>query len=200
MLPGLKAKYLWMIAGFLLLWMPSFSLAADQCLSPSPYKQQSTELTNDQHRALSRIFKSLKGDWQGTSDTFFCASAIDPTDVETGHETVKARVEVDRQNNFTLTADFYSPSEHTSFSSSLSLDLGSDRLLVGPNAAALSELSQDTASFFFREVRPASQTSPVRTWDRFFTLKFSGNTFSVTGRIYVQDKLSSGYTWRFERP
>lgn len=186
--------------GVLLLLAHPFPATADTCLSPSPFQQRTTELTQDQRQGLVQLFRALAGDWQGNSDTFFCASAGNPADVETGHETVRARIEVDRQDNLYLTADFYAPSERTSFTKTVSFNLGSDHLSVGTRNAALTEISQDRAAFFYREHRAATPTSPTRIRDFFYTLELSEKHLRLTEKIYVQGKLSSGCTWRFSRP
>ncbi|MFZ1984059.1 MAG: hypothetical protein WAU91_06575 [Desulfatitalea sp.] len=185
---------------------------ADECLSPSPSIRAGKdpyaaiaprELTPAEREGLTRLFKSLAGDWQGTADTFFCRSTADPADKEREHNTVRAKVEVDYNNNLALRADLFSPQRRSASQETLRFYLNNRRLRIDHDTGAgdveLQTVTDQGLTFFYRRVAPLGAFGGSARREYFVTLQAAGKGFSIEQIIYVQGKLSSGYTWRFER-
>jgi len=185
---------------------------ADECLSPSPTVQNGgdpygridvRELTSDEHRSLVELFTSLAGQWQGRSDTFFCRSRNNPDDVEPGQETIrKARVKVDRKGNLELEAEFYDEKRRASSLKKLWLYLNGNVLRYnndnGSGDVQLLSVSDSKVAFLYRSVLQQSMGGSSRQ-EYFISLEKVSNGFVIEEKLYVQGKLSSGYTWQFEK-
>ncbi len=185
---------------------------ADQCLSPSPTVQNDgdpfgpievRELTSDEHKSLVGLFTSLAGQWQGKSDTFFCRGRNDPEDVEFGHETIrKAKVKVDRKGNLHMEAEFYDEHRRSSSLKQLWLYLNQDLLRYnndnGTGDVQLLSVSDSEVAFLLRSVLQQGMGGSSRQ-EYFITLTRVSNGFRIEEKLYVQGRLSSGYTWQFER-
>ncbi|MBT8341229.1 MAG: hypothetical protein HKP58_00990 [Desulfatitalea sp.] len=185
-------------------------LDARQCLSPSPTLQKgedpygpiaSRELTPSEHEQLVRLFKSLAGDWAGAAASFFCASAWNPDDVEHRRETIKARVQVDRGGNLQMAAELYSERERSSHQKHLRFYLNPNQLRLnndnGTGDVELIEVADTRIAFLYRRMLPGAGGSSIRQ-EYFFTLEKDADGFRIEEMLFVQGKLSSGYTWQFK--
>lgn len=191
--------------------LAAHGVSAESCLSPSPTVQNGgdpygpinvRELTQEEHGTLEGLFKSLAGQWQGTSDTFFCRSSGNPEDVELGHETLKARIDVDRNGNLFMDARFYSEDRRTSslkqmwfYLKNRSLRYNNDN---GTGDVELIEISENRLAFLFRRVLQHGYSGSSRQ-EYFLTLTKVMDGFRIEENLYVQGRLSSGYTWQFKR-
>ena len=196
----------------LIVWTPAgYGATADECLSPSPtiakggdpYGPMDTrDLTDSERRTLVRLFKSLEGDWKGTADTFFCQSYSDPSDVESGHETIKATVMIDRTGNLNLTAEFYSARWRTTSQKRIWLYLNDQRLRYnydsGEGDVELTTVSENQVAFLYRRILQSGAGGSSRQ-EFFIALTVDQLGFRIEENLYVQGRLSSGYTWQFER-
>lgn len=210
-MPWSKNRIVWPVALLVGLTMAPCAWA-DACLSPSPSIRAGKdpygaiaprELTPAEQEGLARLFKSLAGDWQGTVDTFFCSSTVDPADEEREHKTARAKVEVDHYGNLALWADLFSPEKRSASYETLRLYLNNRRLRIDHDTAAgdveLQTVTHQTLAFFYRRVAPSGAFGGSARREYFFTLQAEGNRFSFEQKIYVQGKLSSGYICRLER-
>ena len=186
--------------------------SAQQCLSPSPTTLaggrsydpiQDRALTADELSTLQTLLKSLNGEWRGVSDTFFCKSISDPDDVEPGHSTVKAKVRVDRYGNLLMEAELYDPENRSSHQETLRLYLNNKRLRIDHDTGAgdveLIEVGDHKIAFLYRRVTPTGKSSGSSRSETFFTLTTGERSLTIEQQIYIQAKLSSGYTWQLQR-
>jgi hypothetical protein len=185
---------------------------AGECLSPSPTVQNNgdpfgpievRELAPDEHKNLVTLFNSLAGQWQGRSDTFFCRSRNNPDDVELGQETIrKARVDVDRNGNLQMDAEFYDEKRRAKSLKRMWLYLNNKLLRYnndnGTGDVQLLSVSDTQVAFLFRNVLSHRSGGSSRQ-EYFITLTKVSTGFRIEENLYVQGKLSSGYTWQFER-
>jgi hypothetical protein len=210
-MPWSKNRIVWPVALLVGLAMAPCTWA-DECLSLSPSIQAGKdpygaiaprELTTAEHEGLARLFKSLAGDWQGTVDTFFCSSTVDPADEEREHKTTRAKVEVDHYGNLALRAELFSTEKKSASQETLRLYLNNRRVRIDHDTAAgdveLQAVTDRTLAFFYRRVAPSGAFGGSARREYFFTLQAEGNRFSYEQRLYVQGKLSSGYMCRLER-
>jgi hypothetical protein len=185
---------------------------AQECLSPSPttlsgkksYEPiEDRDLTPDEFKTLEALFKSLDGEWQGTADTFFCRSISDPNDVLPEHFTVKAKVSVDSYGNLLLTAEFYDPADRSNHQQTLRLYLNNNRLRIDHDTGAgdveLITVNDHTIAFLYRRVNPTGNRGGSSRSEYFFTLLSGERSLTIDQQIYVQAKLSSGYSWQLRR-
>lgn len=192
------------------LLIPSVGFGA-RCLSSSPTLHAGKnpyapiavrDLSPAEQQTVRRLFASLVGDWHGRSESFFCSSADDPSEVERNRETIRASVRLDDRANLTLNANFYSQRQNTSRQEVLTLYLVDRRLRIDHDTGAgdveLIEVSGQTIAFLYRRVVPVGSSGSLRQ-EYFFTLSADGDSFSIEQRLYIQRKLSSGQTWLFER-
>jgi hypothetical protein len=185
---------------------------AGQCLSPSPTTLaggksyapiQDRELTAGELGTLQALFKSIDGEWRGSSDTFFCKSISDPDDVEPARLTIKARARVDRNGNLEMTAELYNPQERTGYQQILRLFLNDNRLRIDHDTGAgdveLIEINDRKVAFLYRRTTPTGTSGASNRSEYFFTLLAGEKSLTIEQLIYVQAKLSSGYTWQLHR-
>ncbi|RJQ65202.1 MAG: hypothetical protein C4519_28750 [Desulfobacteraceae bacterium] len=182
-----------------------------QCLSLSPTLRGAKnayapitvrELTPGEQEGLGRLFRSLAGTWQGRADSFFCRSAEDPADVENDQEIMHAKVSVDYYGNWYMSADFYSAGKKAGRQEMLTLYQNNRKLRIdhdtGVGDVELIEVSDTTIAFLYRRFLSIGRSGSSRR-EHFFTLKAAGGSFTIEQLLYIQGKLSSGQTWRFER-
>jgi len=198
---------------FLLIFAVAHTALADECLSSSPSISQMgetpydpidvRELTSPEYQKLSKLFRSLDGNWHGTTEQFFCRSDGDPSDVDIDHPTIKAKVRVDRNSNLELSADLYSERDRTSSQENLWLYLNDRKLRLnndnGTGDVELLSVSDDKVAFFIRHVLQSGISSGSARQERFFTITKAADEFTIKMSLYVQGRLSSGYTWRFKK-
>ena len=201
----------WILTLMASLAMVSIS-PAQQCLSPSPTTLaggrsydpiRDRELTREELATLQTLFKSLNGEWRGVSDTFFCKSISDPDDVEPGHFTIKASVRVDRYGNLLMEAELYDPENRSSHQKTLRLYLNNKLLRIDHDTGAgdveLIEVGNHKVAFLYRRVNPTGKPSGSSRSETFFTLSTGERSLTIDQQIYIQAKLSSGYTWQLQR-
>ena len=201
----------WILALMVSMALVSIS-SAQQCLSPSPTTLaggrsydpiKDRELTREELATLQTLLKSLDGEWHGVSDTFFCKSISDPNDVEPGHLTIKARVSVDRNGNLLMEAELYDPENRTGSQETLRLYLNDKRLRIDHDTGAgdveLIEVGDHKVAFLYRRVNPTGKPTGSSRSETFVTLSTGERTLTIEKQIYIQAKLSSGYTWRLQR-
>jgi hypothetical protein len=185
--------------------------AANDCLSPSPTTLKGgdpygslnpRELTPSEHQKLIRLFKSLNGDWQGTANTFFCRSSSDPSDVVLGHETIEATVNIDRNGNLYMRAEFYSERRRTKSRKKMWLFLNNQLLRYnndsGEGDVELTTVLENQVAFLYRRILQSVYGGSTRQ-EFFISLMAIQNGFRIEERLYVQGRLSSGHTWQFNR-
>jgi hypothetical protein len=189
----------------------SVGFGAAQCLSPSPTLRAGKksyapiavrDLSPVEQQAVRRLFTSLVGNWHGGAESFFCSSADDPSDVERDRETIRATIRLEDHTNLTLNASFYSRRKNASRQEALTLYQVDHRLRIDHDTGAgdvdLIEVSEQTIAFLYRRVLPVGRSGSLRQ-EYFFTLSANADTFTIEQRLYIQGKLSSGQTWRFQR-
>jgi hypothetical protein len=210
MITQLKKYFPALLLSVCCLTFPSVSFGA-RCLSPSPTSRAgknpyapivARDLSPAEQQMVRHLFKSLVGSWHGRARSFFCSSADDPSDVERDRETIRAGIRLDDDGNLCLNANFYSQRNHAGRQEVLTLYLVDHRLRIDHDTGAgdvqLIEVSAHTIAFLFRRVLPVGSSGSLRQ-EYFFTLRADGDSFSIEQQLYVQGKLSSGQTWRFER-
>lgn len=205
----MKAFFQCPILGLVYLtWLATAAPAwAQECLSLSPSIQAGKdpfaaidvrELTAAEHEGLVRLFKSLAGDWQGQAETFFCRSTVDPADRIVEKLTAGAKVEVDHYGNLVLDGELFNAAERTRADKDLHLFLNERRVRIDHDTGAgdveIQTIADRGLSFFYRRVVPAGRTGGSARREYFFSLQVDGKRLNIEQTLYVQGKLSSGYT------
>jgi hypothetical protein len=180
---------------------------AQECLSLSPSIQagkdpfaaiEPRDLTAAEHEGLVRLFKSLAGNWQGRADTFFCRSTVDPADRIVEKLAAGAKVEVDYYGNLTMDGELFNAADRTRSDKDLYLYLNNRRVRIDHDTGAgdveIQSISASGLSFFYRRVVATGSTGGSARREYFFSLQVEGNRLRIEQTIYVQGKLSSGYT------
>lgn len=190
-----------------LLWLAAASPGwGQECLSLSPSIQAGREpfaaieprdLTPAEHEGLVRLFKSLAGNWQGRADTFFCRSTEDPADRILEKLAAGFKVQVDYYGNLSMDGELFNEAERTRSDKDLYLFLNNRRVRIDHDTGAgdveIQSISERGLSFFYRRVAATGRTGSARR-EYFFSLQVEGNRLQIDQTIYVQGKLSSGYT------
>jgi len=205
----MKALFQRSIAGLVCLaWLAAASPGyAQECLSLSPSIQAGKDpfaaitprdLTPAEFDGLVRLFKSLAGNWQGRADTFFCRSTVDPADRILEKLTAAAKVEVDYYGNLAMDGELFNETDRTRADKDLYLYLNNRRVRIDHDTGAgdveLQSITESGLSFFYRRVVATGSTGGSARREYFFSLQVEGNRMRIEQTIYVQGKLSSGYT------
>ncbi|MBI5552637.1 MAG: hypothetical protein HY911_14110 [Desulfobacterales bacterium] len=196
-----------------LAWLAAASPSwGQECLSLSPSIQagkdpfaaiEPRDLTAAEHEGLVRLFKSLAGNWQGRADTFFCRSTADPADRIVEKLAAGAKVEVDYYGNLVMDGELFNEADRTRADKDLYLYLNNRRLRIDHDTGAgdveIQNISERGLSFFYRRVVATGSTGGSARREYFFSLHVEGKRMQIEQTIYVQGKLSSGYTLLLER-
>ena len=191
-----------------LAWLAAGStVGAQECLSLSPSIQAGKDpfaaisprdLTPAEYDGLVRLFKSLAGNWQGRGDTFFCRSTVDPADRILEKLTAAAKVEVDYYGNLAMDGELFNEADRTRSDKDLHLYLTNRRVRIDHDTGAgdveIQNVSEHGLAFFYRRVVATGSTGGSARREYFFSLQVEGNRLRIEQTIYVQGKLSSGYT------
>ncbi|MBI5063447.1 MAG: hypothetical protein HZB87_08295 [Desulfatitalea sp.] len=205
----MKAFFQRSLAGLVCLtWLAAASPGwAQECLSLSPSIQAGKDpfaaitprdLSAAEHEGLVRLFKSLAGNWQGRADTFFCRSTVDPADRILEKLAAAAEVEVDYYGNLRMDGELFSAADRTRSNKDLYLFLNNRRVRIDHDTGAgdveVQNVSESGLSFFYRRVVATGSKGGSARREYFFSLQVEGNRLQIEQTIYVQGKLSSGYT------
>jgi hypothetical protein len=191
-----------------LVWLTASAPAwAQECLSLSPSIQAGKdpfaaitprELTPAEHDGMVRLFKSLAGNWQGRADTFFCRSTSDPSDRVLEKLNAAAKVEVDNYGNLVMDGELFNEADRTRSDKNLFLYLNNRRVRIDDDTGAgdveIQTISEGGLSFFYRRVVATGRSGGSARREYFLSLQVEGNRLQIEQTIYVQGKLSSGYT------
>ncbi len=191
-----------------LTWLAAASPGwAQECLSLSPSIQagkdpftaiEPRDLTPAEFDGLVQLFKSLAGNWQGRADTFFCRSTVDPADRIVEKLVAGFKVAVDYYGNLTMDGELFNEADRTRADKDLYLFLNNRRVRIDHDTGAgdveIQNISERGLAFFYRRVVATGRTGGSARREYFFSLQVDGNRMQIEQTIYVQGKLSSGYT------
>lgn len=200
-----QRSIVWLVC---LTWLAAASPGwGQECLSLSPSIQagkdpfaaiEPRDLTPTEFDGLVRLFKSLAGNWQGRADTFFCRSTVDPADRILEKLTAVAKVEVDYYGNLTMDGELFNEADRTRADKDLYLFLNNRRVRIDHDTGAgdveIQSITERGLSFFYRRVVATGSKGGSARREYFFSLQVEDNRMQIEQTVYVQGKLSSGYT------